>query len=324
MALAQTPRPDRSGPNRFGLWGPKLAPYLFISPFFILFIVFGLFPTLFSFYLSFQTWEQTSGLETMAFNGLENYTFTLLQDDWFWKSVVNTLILGAFGLLIQPLAIVLAFAIQTSLKRFAPFVTALYFLPYITSSVAVALVFSMVFSRDAGLLNAGLAALNGVPLLGALVPDGNVNWLGDPATIKPAIALVVLWRYLGWNVLLLLSRMQAIPADLYEAAKVDGATTRQRFWHITLPQLRSMIFFTVTLTIIGQMQLFDEPFILVGNEGGVAQSGLTVAMYLYNTAFEYGDMGTASAIAWVLFAFMLVLSVVNNRVFGAGARARGE
>lgn len=320
MALAQ-PRPKRS---RSGLWGPKLAPYLFISPFFILFVVFGLFPTLFSFYLSFQTWQQTSGLGTMTFNGLENYTFTLLQDDWFWRSVVNTLVLGVFGLLIQPIAIVLAFAIQTSLKRFVPLVTALYFLPYITSSVAVALIFSMVFSRDAGLLNAGLAALNGVPLLGAMIPDGNVNWLGDPATIKPAIALVVLWRYLGWNVLLILSRMQSIPSDLYEAAKVDGATVRQQFWFVTLPQLRSMIFFTVTLTIIGQMQLFDEPFILVGNEGGTAQSGLTVAMYLYNTAFEYGDMGTASAIAWILFAFMLVLSILNNRVFGAGARARGD
>jgi len=319
-ALLRPARPSESSSARAKRW----APYLFVSPFFIFFGVFALFPTVFSFYLSFQKWRQTSGLGEMKFNGLENYHFTLFLDPWFWKAVSNTLILGLYGLLIQPISLLLAFAIQTGLKRFRALITALYFLPYITSTVAVALIFSVVYAKNSGLLNAVLAALHSLPLLGAVFPDGRVDWLGDPNTVKPAIALLVLWRYLGWNVLLHLSRMQAIAQDLYDAAKIDGASTAQQFRFVTLPQLMPMLFLTVSLTIIGQMQLFDEAYILVGGEGGPAQSGLTVATYLYTTAFKFGDAGTASAMGWILFAGILLLSGLNNRIFGAQGRARGE
>jgi multiple sugar transport system permease protein len=317
MTAPRLPRARRFTINR------HTAPYLFVAPFFALFLMFGVFPTLYGLAVSFTKLRITD-LGTMPWNGFENYTFTLTQDPWFWKSVGNTLILGVLGLLIQPIALVLAFTIHFSLKRIRGLVIALYFLPYITSTVAIAIVFSMVFSKNVGILNAALSALNQVPLLNFLIPDQNVDWLGNAATVKPAIALVVLWKYLGWNVLLYIGRLQAIPQELYEAAKVDGANTVQQFWNVTVPQLRAIIFFNVTLTIIGQMQLFDEPYTLVGKDGAVGQAGLTVAMYLFNTMTDFKEAGTAAAMGWILFAFILVLNLVNNRLFGAEARAKGD
>lgn len=311
-------------PKQDSFFWRRYAPYLFVSPFFIVFIVFGAFPIVFSLFLSFHKWRQTSGLGEMRWNGLENYQFTLLKDPWFWQAVSNTLILGVYGLLIQPIALGLAFAVQMGLRRIQGLVTAIYFLPYITSTVAMAMAFSMLYSKNAGALNAMLGFLHGIPLLGAVFPSEPIDWLAKAEYIKPAIAILVAWKFLGWNVLLLLSRMQAIPEELYEAAKVDGANTGQQFWYITLPQLRPMLFLTVTLTIIGQMQLFDEAFMLAGDEGGIARSGLTVAVYMYTTAFKYGEAGTGAAIAWIIFAFILLLTFLNNRVFGAAARARGE
>jgi multiple sugar transport system permease protein len=301
----------------------KVAPYLFISPFFALFLVFGVFPTFYGLYMSLTKTTLTD-LNNMPWKGLENYQYALLRDPWFWKALANTFILGVFGLLIQPIALLLAFTIHHSLKRFRSLVTGLYFLPYITSTVAIALIFSMVFSRNVGLLTMLVTALKQVPLVGQWMPEENIDWLGNPDTIKPAIALVVLWKYLGWNVLLYLSRLQAIPIELYEAAAIDGARTSQQFWSITLPQLRGMIFFNITLTIIGQMQLFEEPFILVGGEGGADQAGLTVATYLYTTMFSYRDVSTAAAMGWIIFAIMMLLTLINNRLFGAEARARGD
>jgi multiple sugar transport system permease protein len=299
----------------------KYAPYIFISPFFIFFIVFGLFPTLFSFYLSFQEWRQAQGLGAMQWNGIENYTFTL-TDPWFWQAFANTLILGVYGLAIQPFAIVLAFLIHQTLGRFKQFVLALYFLPYITSTVAIAIVFGMVFSKNAGLLNALLSLLNQIPLLNLVIANEPVDWLGKAATVKPSIALVLFWLYLGWNTILHITAIQAIPKELYEAAAIDGANVRQQFWRITLPLLRPTLFLTVTLTIIGQMQLFDVPYILTG-EGGPGKAGLTVATYLYLTGFKWGEPGTAAAIAWLLFIFIVVFNVINNYIFKGEGRARG-
>ncbi len=309
-------------PSRFpNLLSRKYAPYLFISPFFIFFVVFGLFPTLFSFYLSFQEWRQAQGLGAMQWNGLENYTFTL-TDPWFWQALRNTLILGIYGLAIQPVSVLMAFLIHQTLSRFKHLALALYFLPYITSTVAVAIVFSMVFSKNAGLLNAILAVLNQIPLLGLIIPNEPIDWLGKAATVQPSIALLLFWRYLGWNIILHITAIQGIPKELYEAAAIDGANVRQQFWRITLPLLRPTLFLTVTLTIIGQMQLFDEPYILTG-EGGPGRAGLTVATYLYLTGFKWGEPGTASAIAWILFVFIVIFNVLNNYLFKGEGRARG-
>lgn len=294
---------------------PRWAPYVFISPFLILFIVFGLFPLLFSLTLAFVTWEPTRGLAAMQFVGFENFTFAL-TDEWFWKSLKNTGWLAlASGVPQHLVAIPLAYFIHSSFKRLRDGVVGAYFLPYITSTVAIAIMFSSLFSTDFGLINVGLEALRQVPGLGWLLPEGRIDWLGKPDNIKPAVSLIVFWRYVGFNVVLYLAALQTIPKDLYEAASMDGAGRLQQFWFITLPSLRPMIYFGVTLSVIGGLQLFEEPFILTGGRGGSDQAGMTSAMYLYRTAFDFNDFGTASAMSWLLFVVVAVLTWMTNRAF---------
>jgi multiple sugar transport system permease protein len=290
---------------------PRWAPYVFISPFLLLFAVFGVFPLQFSLHLAFQSWEPTSGLNSMEFVGLDNFAFAL-QDEWFWKSLKNTLWLAVVSGAPQHLvAIPLAVFIHVSFKRLRDGMVGAYFLPYITSTVAIAIMFSSLFSKDFGLINAGLQAAFGME---------PVDWLGQAATVKPAIAFIVFWRYVGFNVVLYLAALQTIPKDLYEAATMDGASAWHQFWHITLPSLKPMIFFGVTLSVIGGLQLFEEPFILTGGRGGVDQSGLTSAVYLYRMAFDFNDFGGASAMSWILFAVVAVLTWLTNRAF----RPRGS
>lgn len=284
---------------------PRWAPYVLISPFLILFAVFGVFPLVFSLVLAFQAWEPTSGLEAMRFVGLDNFAFAL-QDPWFWKSLKNTAWLALMSGLPQHLvAIPLAAFIHARIRFLRDAVVGAYFVPYITSTVAIAILFSSLFSTDFGLINAGLKAAFGLE---------HVDWMGQPENVKPAVALVVFWRYVGFNVVLYLAALQAIPRDLYEAATMDGAGPLQQFRHITLPGLRPMIFFGVTLSVIGGLQLFEEPFILTGGRGGPDQSGMTSAVYLYRMAFDFNDFGGASAMSWVLFVVVAALTWLTNRL----------
>lgn len=298
----------------------QIAPYVFISPFFVLFAVFGLFPLLFSLYLSFQLWDPTTGLSGMRFVGFENYTF-VLQDDWFWKSVKNTFWIAIVsGLPQHVVAIPLAFFIHTSFTRFRNGVTALYFLPFITSSVAIAFIFLSLFSRDFGVINLVLTSIGkwsiaGVHPLAWLFPTVNVDW-GLAKYTKWMISFVVWWRFVGWNTVLYLSALQTVPRDLLEAATIDGASSKQQFWHIIVPLLKPMTFFAVTLTIIGNLQLFEEPFIITGGTGGIGQAGKTVAMHMYNTAFVEGDFGAASATSWLLFLLIAFLTWGNSKLLG--------
>lgn len=286
---------------------PHWAPYVLISPFLVLFAVFGVFPLGFSLYIAFQSWEPTSGLDAMHFVGMENFVFAL-QDDWFWKSLKNTLALGLMSSLPQHLiAIPLAAFIHASVKTLRDGVVGAYFVPYITSTVAIAILFSSLFSTDFGLINSALGRLAGVE---------PVDWMGQPVWVKPAIALIVFWRYVGFNLVLYLAAMQTIPKDLYEAAEMDGAGRWRQFWHITLPGLRPMIFFGVTLSVIGSLQLFEEPFILTGGSGGPDQAGMTSALYLYRMAFDFNDFGGASAMSWLLFLVVAALTWVTNRTLG--------
>ncbi len=294
---------------------PAAAPYVLLSPFVLLFVVFGLFPLAFSFYLAFQSWEPTAGVSAMKFVGLDNFAFAL-TDEWFWKSLKNTAWLAVVsGVPQHVVAIPLAYFIHTSFKRSRNSVIGAYFLPYITSTVAIAMMFSTLFSTDYGLINLSLQALHGVPGLAWLTPAEPTDWLGRAENIKPAIALVVFWRYVGFNTVLYLAALQTIPGDIYEAATMDGAGRWQQFWYITLPSLQPMIYFGVTLSMIGGLQLFEEPFILTGGRGGTDQTGMTTAMYMYRTAFEFNDFGGASALSWLLFVFVAVLTWLTNRAF---------
>ena len=293
----------------------QAVPYVLLSPFVLLFLVFGVFPLGFSFFLAFQSWEPTAGLASMKFVGLDNFAFAV-TDEWFWKSLKNTAWLAVVaGVPQHVVAIPLAYFIHTSFKRTRNSVIGAYFLPYITSTVAIAMMFSTLFSTDYGLINVGLHALGEVPGLGWLAPEAPTDWLGRAENVKPAIALVVFWRYVGFNTVLYLAALQTIPRDIYEAATMDGAGRWQQFWFITLPSLQPMIYFGVTLSVIGGLQLFEEPFILTGGRGGTDQAGMTTAMYMYRTAFEFNDFGGASALSWLLFVFVALLTWLTNRAF---------
>lgn len=278
------------------------APYLFVAPFFLLFAAFGLFPLLFSIWLSLHQWDAAAGLASMRWVGLENYAYAL-TDPWFRKSLWNTLWYALVSGVPQHLvALPLAFFIHRQFKRSRNWVVGAYFVPYITSSVAIALIFGTLLSRQSGVVNA---------LLGT-----GIDWLGNATWAKPAVAFVVFWRYLGWNLVLYLSALQVIDESLYEAATLDGASGWQQFRHVTLPLLRPMIFFAVTLTIIGNLQLFEEPFILVDPESGIVPAVMTTAMFMVRMAFSDGDFGTASAVSWLLFLLIAALTWGHSRLFG--------
>nr|WP_123017144.1 sugar ABC transporter permease [Vibrio zhugei] len=300
--------------------GNKIAPYIYICPFFIIFGVFGLFPLLFSLYLSFHYWEPAAGLASMEWVGFENYVFAL-EDDWFQSSLYNTFIIALkSGIPQHAVALPLAYFIHTSFRRMRNTVIGIYFVPYITSTVAISLVFTTLFSRDYGIINQVLTSLGNftiadMKVLAWLFPTENIDW-SRPAYTKDMISFVVFWRFVGWNTVLYLSALQTIPKDLYEAATIDGANKYQQFWHITLPMLKPMAFFAVTLTIIGNLQLFEEPFIITGGTGGIEQAGKTAAMHMYITAFVENDFGTASAISWILFMIIACLTWLNSKLLG--------
>jgi multiple sugar transport system permease protein len=300
--------------NRWRLHA-KHVPYVLLAPFVLLFFIFGLFPLLFSLFLAFQSWEPTSGLSSMTYVGLDNFIFTL-EDEWFWKSMKNTFWLAIVSGLPQHLvAIPLACVIQALFVRTRNATVGVYFLPYITSTVAIAMMFSTLFSTDYGLINFVLSQIAKLPWIGQIFPQNGIDWLGESQYIKPAISFVVFWRYVGFNTVLYLAALQTIPKDMYEAATMDGANAWKQFWYITLPSLKPMIFFGVTLSIIGGLQLFEEPFILTGGRGGTDQAGMTTAIYMYRTAFDFNDFGTASALSWILFVFVAVLTWLTNLAF---------
>jgi multiple sugar transport system permease protein len=292
--------------KRFQL-SPRWAPYALLGPFLVLFVVFGIFPLLFSLHLAFQSWEPTSGLGAMQFVGLDNFAFAL-QDEWFWKSLQNTFWLAVLaGVPQHVVAIPVACFIHAKTKCWRNALVGAWFLPYITSTVAIAILFTSLFATDYGLVNSTIRGLwNGT----------GVDWLNQPATIQASIAMLVFWRFVGFNVVLYLAALQSIPSDLYEAATIDGASPWQQFRWITLPSLRPAILFGVTLSVIGGLQLFEEPFILTNGKGGTDQAGMTAAVYLYRLAFDFNDFGAASAMSWLLFAVVALMTWATHKALG--------
>jgi multiple sugar transport system permease protein len=266
--------------------------------------------------MSLNQWDPVAGAFGMHWLGLENYVYAITRDDWLRKALFNTLWIALVSGIPQHLvALPLAWFLHRGFGRARNAVVGAYFLPFITSSVAISLVFASLFSKDFGLVNAAFASLREVPVLGWLMPGQAIDW-AQPGYTKWMISAVVFWRYVGWNTVLYLSAIQTIPQDLLEAAAIDGANSRQRFLHIVVPMLKPMVFFAVTLSIIGNLQLFEEPFILTGGTGGIDQAGKTAAMHMYAVAFIDGDFGTASAIAWLLFVLIAGATALNKRLLG--------
>ncbi len=290
------------------LFRKENAPYVFVSPFFILFAIFGIYPIGYSITLSFFEWKLSGAAP--EFIGLTNYINLFTKDPFFLRSLYNTIILLVFGSVLQhAFAIPLAILLNNKLLRGREFFKAIYFLPYITSTVSIVLIFSQLFDQRSGWLNYLLIEVFG--------REEGVGWLTEPSAIKAALSIMLNWKFIGWNTVIYLAGLQNIPLSLYEAARVDGAGLIRRHISITLPLLLPIIFFGVTLSIIGGMQIFDEPFILLnGYEGlgGPGNSGLTTAFYLLYTAFNVGRLGKASAIAWLLFVVIIILTMINRFV----------
>lgn len=277
----------------------QLTAYTFISPFFILFAIFGLYPILFTIYLSFFKWD---ALGPMKYVGLKNYEL-VTGDPTFWISFSNTLIMGLMGTVPQLIvALLVAVMLNSALNKFKNTFRILYFMPNITSIVAVTLVFSTMFGNN-GMIN---WILNGLGL--ESVPF-NSGWWG----VKIAISTMVMWRWMGYNAIIFLSGLQSIPTDIYEAAKIDGATRTQQLFQITLPLLRPFILFVTLVSTIGALQLFTEPYVFLGQSGtgSTRQEGVTMVTYLYNEAFKNSFFGTAAATAVLLLFATILFSLLN-------------
>ncbi|MGO4742212.1 carbohydrate ABC transporter permease [Serratia quinivorans] len=299
-----------------GLLHDHRTAYLLLLPFMLLFAVFNAFPIFFSAFLSFQSWNPVKGLSSMKFVGLDNFYYAF-TDDAFWVSLVNTIKITLVSGLCQHLfAITLAYSLLHIIVRGRRFLKAAIFLPYITSSVAVSLIVFNLFS-PVGMVNellSGLAAKLHLSSLAAALP---INFF-DSDWIRFTIANQVTWKFTGINTVIYMTGLASISPDLYEAIELDGAGRWQKFRYIALPLLAPFIFFATLMTLIGNMQLFNEPMILTQGTGGVDNSGLTVSMYVYKTGWSYLDMGTASAISWILF---LLIALVSALVFwGFGSR----
>jgi ABC-type sugar transport system permease subunit len=283
----------------------KYAPYFFISPFYILFTIFFLFPTVFALILGFFRW---GALGTPEFFGLRNYERLFTGDPIFWQSVTNTAFYAGVSLfVVMPVALLEAIALNSKRLKFRSFWRAVYFAPIVASTVAVGIVFRMLYNTEYGIINNVLLALGGVP----------VNWLGNAGVLKIAVMGVVLWRWTGLLAVYFLAGLQSIPEELYEAAAIDGASGWQRFVYITLPSLRPVILFVSVIVLIGSIQIFDDPQVLfgAGSPGGPANAGLSMVQYLFTRGIGQLLFGYASAVGVFLFVIIFVLSLVQFRVF---------
>jgi cellobiose transport system permease protein len=286
-----------------------LPYYLAIAPFFVVFAVFWCYPLLYSLLLSLQRWD---GIGPMHFVGLANFRF-LVTDEAFWTSILNTLVIWVMSVIpMTILALLIALGLNSTV-RFTGLYRIAYFIPNVTSIVAMSLVFSSIFSEQFGVLNwvLGLVGVDPVP------------WLTNPWGIKTAISALIIWRWVGYNAIIFLAGLQAIPDEVHEAARVDGASPVQTFFRVTLPLLRPVLLFSVLMSAIGGMQIFAESQVLVGNRGGPGQAGLTMVLYFYDQAFYYNDFGYGAAISWGIFLVVVIFAIINWRLIQRPARREG-
>nr|WP_217624221.1 sugar ABC transporter permease [Streptomyces sp. TRM64462] len=286
-------------------WDTKGTPYALVAPFFLVFAAFGLFPLLYTGWLSFHR-VSLYNVDRAEWVGLRNYTdlFTGQVSHYFWNALLNTFTLGVLSTVPQLLmALGLAHLLNYRLRARGFLRTALL-APYATSVAAATLVFALIFSPEGGMANWILG------LFGA----GPVHWEAGRWSSQFAISVIVTWRWTGYNALIYLAAMQAVPRELYEAAALDGANRWQQFLHVTIPALRPTILFTVILSTIGATQLFGEPYLFggqSGHQGGTDHQYETLGILMYDQGFHSSMLGRASAVAWIMFGLLLLIGLVN-------------
>ncbi|GFP24924.1 multiple sugar transport system permease protein [Candidatus Hakubella thermalkaliphila] len=284
----------------------NVTGYLFIAPLLIYFVVFQVVPVFMAFYYSFTNWSIGHSAQWI---GLKNYLdlfFNRVSYPYFWKSLGTTLRfvgLAVTGTLFASLFV--ALLLNTDIKRSAFFRIA-FFMPYVTSTVAVAAIWKWLYDPLYGLLNY---------LLSLIIPNfQNVAWLKEERYALAAFAVMVIWQGAGYYMMIFLARLKSIPDEYYEAARIDGANTWQSFWHVTWPMLRPATFYVLVTLFIVSFQVFDIIYILTKGLGDPNKSTLTYVLQLFNHAFRYNEMGVASAMSFILFIIIIVVTAIQFKV----------
>lgn len=283
----------------------KIDGWLFIAPFVISALVFLIGPLIVAFILSFKEY---SLLDQTTFLGAKNVGFSnyikVFHDPIFKKALTNTFTFSFFTVPLQLIiALLLAMVVDSKIKAKSFFRVA-YYIPTLTSAVAVSLIFLFLFKVD-GLFTRFLTIFGVSPR----------SWFNEPKFALGAIVLMAVWSSVGVYMIIFLSGLQEIPQTLYEAAEIDGANKLQRFFKITLPLIKPTFFFNLVISVIGTLQMFDQAYIISGGNGGPLDSTMTMVLYLYNKAFKESEMGYASAIAFVIFAILFTLTLIEKRIF---------
>ncbi|MEE2569915.1 sugar ABC transporter permease [Pseudarthrobacter sp. J64] len=285
--------------QRLNVFDVKASPYLYVAPFFILFALVGLFPLVYTFVVSLYDWHLLKGQGD--FVGLGNFV-EVLQDRFFWNSLLNTLSIFLLSAIPQlAVALFLAAVLDQNLRA-KTFWRMSVLLPYVVTPVAVAMIFTNMFGEQYGLINNVLGNFGIDPVM----------WKSETFPSHVAIATMVNWRWTGYNALILLAAMQAVPRELYESAALDGAGAVRRFFSITLPGIRPTMVFVVITATIGGLQVFTEPRLFdPATAGGSQRQFQTTVLYLWEMAFQRQNFGKASTIAWLLFLIIVLFGVVN-------------
>lgn len=290
----------------------QAAPYLFLSPYFLICALFFVYPLLYATALAFY---QTNGPARRVFVGFDNFKFIITDPD-FHKALWNTSLFTICSLLFQlPLSLALAMLLNAKGDRAKGLFRLVIFAPNLVGQVFVGILFAMMFTPRFGLFNKLLQALIGWGL--------EEQWLSDPQLVMPAVVIASLWLYVGFNMIYFLAALQNVDQSLVEAAHIDGAGPWNIFLNVTVPAIAPVATFVIVTSTIGSLQLFELPYTLLqNNNGGLGpdNSGMTVVGYLYRFAFEGGDLGTAAAVGWLLTCIILVVSLIQIRLAGAVGR----
>lgn len=300
--------------NRYFMVQRRAAPYVFVAPFVVLFLLFGLYPLIQSLILSFYI---TNGPKSREYVGLANFVF-LFKDQDFLQAVKNTSIFAFFSVFLQlPLSLGLALLLNSRLVTHRNFFRFSFFSPHLFGQVFVAVLFTVIFAPKFGLLNVMLFNFLESSGLNNIVQfQIDTKWLQNAALVMPALVLTSLWMYVGFNMIYFLAALQAVDKTLYEAAMVDGANAWQQFVHVTVPGIKPVAVFVLVLSTIGSFQLFELPYVMLGNSAGPEGAGRTIVMHLYDQGFQTGDLGYASAIGWSLAIGVMFVAVIQIKLSG--------
>jgi multiple sugar transport system permease protein/cellobiose transport system permease protein len=285
----------------------RLAPYLFTLPFFVFYIGFMVYPTVYSLFISLTNWDSLAGIQKRQFVGLANYIQLITRDKLFFIALRNTILFMVIDIPVLIIAGLLMAVVLYKIRQGRRVFQIINILPYITTPAAIGLIFNFMFDWATGIINTLL-------INGGVITEG-INWLGTPDTARFVVILMVIWKGFGYYMLIYLAALASIPEDVTEAASIDGASTVQVFFRITLPLLRPITIFLILTSVISGFQLYDEPTLLFTNFGGPDRAGLTSIMYFFDRTFRSSTrLGYGATISYALFLIIMTASFIMSKI----------